>query len=123
MKYTIQGTLHHVAEKQQISDKLTKREFVIQTEEQYPQLIKFELTNDKTDVVKPQNVGAKVTVDFYVKGREWNGKYFVNLNAVWVKSDAGDYSPTQQADEAVVADKVETAAQEQPFKYDEDLPF
>jgi len=81
MSYELSGRLCEKFDAAQITEKLTKREFVIETEEKYPQQVKFELVNDKTGIIDPFTVGATLKVFFNVRGREWNGKYFVNLNA------------------------------------------
>ena len=36
---------------------------------------------DKCDILKKYKVGDTVTVWFNLAGSEWDGKYFVNLNA------------------------------------------
>lgn len=59
----------------QVSDKFSKKEFVIITEKssQYPQYVQFELHQDRTDLIDPYQKGQDVTVSFNIKGRLWNG--------------------------------------------------
>jgi single-strand DNA-binding protein len=59
----------------------TKREFVLTTEEQYPNDIAFELLKDKGALVNAYKAGDRVKVQFDVRGREWQGKYFNSLVA------------------------------------------
>jgi len=100
----------------QITEKLAKREFVIETEEQYPQQVKFELVNDKTGIIDPFTVGATLKVFFNVRGRKWNGKYFVNLNAWKIEGET-------QA-EVYIAPPLTTMQPPAPTtQADEDLPF
>ena len=115
-KFTLTGKIIYVGDEQQITESLTKREFAIETDEQYPQQVKFELTKDKTKVVKPNNMGATVTVDFYVKGRAWKDKYFVNLQAVWVKFGEDENSPIDNANK-------EANVQPAKAEGEDDLPF
>jgi hypothetical protein len=58
-----------------------KREFVVTTEEQFPQQIKLEFIKDKCEQLDKFNVGQSVTVDFNLRGNEYQGKYYVSLQA------------------------------------------
>ncbi len=84
---TLEGKLVAVFEKQQVTDSFAKREFVVETDDQYPQTIKFELTQNKCDAIDDYKVGDDINVHFNVRGRKWhNAKknedvYFVTLNA------------------------------------------
>lgn len=89
MSNTITGRLHLVKPTQVVSDKFSKREFVIETTEQYPQLISIEFTQDKCGLLDSYQVGETVTVDFNLRGREWNGKYFNTLQAWKISREAG----------------------------------
>lgn len=68
-------------EEQSFSSGFTKREFVLTTDEQYPQDIKFELIKDKTAVIDKFNPNDTIKVSFNLRGNEYNGKYYVNLQA------------------------------------------
>ena len=58
-----------------------KQDFLIETIDRYPKIICFTCFGDKTDMLK--NIGAGMTVDvsFNLESREYNGKYFHNINA------------------------------------------
>lgn len=61
-----------------------KRELVITTEEQYPQVIMIEFVQDKTDLLNNYKVGQDVKVSINVRGREWvnpqgETKYFNSI--------------------------------------------
>ena len=81
MSYELSGVLLLKSDTQQVSDTFQKRDFVVETDGQYPKPIKLELTNDKCGLLDAYNEGAKIKVHFNLDGREWNGKYFVNLKA------------------------------------------
>lgn len=66
----------------------TKREFVVTTQEQYPQDVKLELIRDRTNLIESYNVGDTVTVSFNVRGNEYQGRYYVNLQAWRVQNAA-----------------------------------
>ena len=58
-----------------------KRKFILETSGQYPQLIVFQLFN-KTDKLRPENVGSKVCVNFNIKGyKSSTGNVFNTLDA------------------------------------------
>lgn len=48
--------------------------------EQYPNPLKVTFWNDATKETMALHVGDEVSVEAYVKGREWNDKYSVKLN-------------------------------------------
>jgi single-strand DNA-binding protein len=77
----IEGSVKLIFETQTFNSGFQKREFVITTKEQYPQDIKFELVKDRIDLVDAYNVGDDLKVHFNIRGNEYNGKYFVNLQA------------------------------------------
>jgi hypothetical protein len=81
MSYSVKGKLHKKFETERKSDKLEIRDFVIKTDEQYPQYIKFQLMNDKTSQVDGFNEGQNIEVSFNLRGRESDGKFFTNLQA------------------------------------------
>lgn len=53
------------------SNGFQKREIVISTEEQYPQNILLEFTQDKCDLLNSYSVGQEVKVSVNLRGREW----------------------------------------------------
>ena len=67
----IEGKIIEIFEKQQVSASFAKREFVVETEDQYPQMVKFELVQNKCDDIDAHNKGDQVSVHFNVRGRKW----------------------------------------------------
>lgn len=91
----LEGKLHDFWKTVQITDTFKKKEFVIQTDEQYPQKVKFELTQDKCDLLDGFSIGQDVTVHFNVRGRCWTNKegkdtYFVSLNAWRIEAEEAE---------------------------------
>jgi len=94
--YEVSGTIKVIFEEQSFPSGFIKREFVVTTEaDKYPQDLKFELVKDKCGMISPFDQGQRVTVNFDIRGNEYNGKYFVNLSA-W-KIQATDSSGGQGA--------------------------
>jgi hypothetical protein len=94
--YELAGTIKVIKDTEQVNDRFSKREFVVSdNHDKYPQLIQFELTQDKCPLLDEFTVGNDVKVTFNVRGRDWKSpqgdtRYFVSLNA-WKleKTDSG----------------------------------
>ncbi len=92
MAYKAEGRLHKVFDTEQKSASFQAREFVIEvTDGKFPQMVKFQLTQDKCTLIDDYSEGDQIAVDFDLRGREWNERYFTNLNA-WriARADAQD---------------------------------
>ncbi len=84
--FKLTGTVKVVSPTQVISEKFSKREFVIETQDQYPQLVMFQATQDKCSLLDNVQVSSQVEVSFNLRGREWTSpagevKYFNTLEA------------------------------------------
>jgi hypothetical protein len=90
------GKLTVIGEEKTFNGGFTKREFVLTTEEQYPQMIQFELLKDKGALLNSMQVGNRIKVLFDVRGREWQGKYFNSLVA-WKLEMAGAPAASSEA--------------------------
>lgn len=63
------------------SNGFQKRELVLTTTEQYPQLLLVEFVQDKCDLLNSYKIGDEVTIFINLRGREWinpegHAKYF-----------------------------------------------
>ena len=61
-----------------------KRELVVTTDDQYPQMIMIEFVQDKCDLLNNYSVGQDVKVSINLRGREWinpqgEAKYFNSI--------------------------------------------
>jgi len=131
MAFQVDGKLHKTFETEQKTDTFQAREFVLEiSESQYPQLIKFQLTQDKCPLIDNFQLGDNLTVHFDLRGREWNERFFTNLNA-WKIEAAGaeneqPNSPAGSA-QAVGASKdrqnSQTGATTNEMDFDDDIPF
>ena len=88
MSFEIEGQAHKIFDTENKTDTFQAREFVIETEGQYPQYIKFQLTQDRCGLMDNHKEGDMIKVYFDLRGREWNEKYFTNLNAWRVEAAA-----------------------------------
>ena len=93
----ITGKLVEIFDTVQINDSFKKREFVVEYSEnsQYPEFVKFELFQDKAELIDGYKVGDEVEVAFNLKGRKWNDpkggvKYFNTLQAWRLNKKSAD---------------------------------
>ena len=104
MSNTVTGVLYVKKNKVQVTEKFTKREFLVNTSEQYPQTLKFQLSQAKCDLIDKFNEGDTITVHYNVRGREYiskttGEKEAINTLDVWrIEKAEGAPQPMQQAD-------------------------
>lgn len=82
----IKGEIIVIGETTKVSDKFSKRDLVVKTDETYPQTIPMQFTQDKCSLINEYNVGDIVEVSVNIQGRSWDSpqgetKYFLSLNA------------------------------------------
>lgn len=126
----LQGTITKINDIQTFASGFQKRDFVLTTEEQYPQPILIELLKDKIDLIDAHKVGDKVTVGINIRGREWispqgDEKYFNSITGWKILSDPKDVPVTEkQAVKNEPAPKAEPTEPNNLFEEDDDdLPF
>lgn len=90
MAFEIVGRIVDILPVNQVSDKFRKREFVIEKKESggsavFVDYIKFQLVQDKCDLINESFLNEDVKIWFNLKGNRWerDGKvnYFTNLDA------------------------------------------
>lgn len=116
------GKIKAINAEQQISASFKKRELVVTTDEQYPQTIIVEFTQDKCDLLSSYTIGEEVKVSINLRGREWvnpqgETKYFNSIQG-WRIEKAGQAVPQQSA-------PTQSFQPAESFKEEEhdDLPF
>ena len=120
----IQGKIIVLNDTETIGTKdFKKRLVVIQTDEQYPQTIPVEFTQDKTSVLNFYKVGDLVKIGINIRGSEWKGRYFANINGWNIdKIDSTSLSAQQQMPDREAVNAIMANA-EQEAEEDDDLPF
>jgi len=116
-QFKLSGTIKMIGEKKEVSEKFSKREFVVTINEtdKYPQDIIMQLTNAKCDELNSFMEGQSVDVSFNLRGREWTSpqgevKYFNTIEAWRIELQGGDAVAPAPAPTVVAED-------------DEELPF
>lgn len=97
--FDLEGKLHKVFETQSKTQTFQTREFVVEQSGPYPQFIKFQLTQERCDIIGNYKEGDMVKVHFDLRGREWNESYFTNLNAWKVEAGSAEVSPEENTKE------------------------
>jgi hypothetical protein len=114
------GKVIAIMEKQQVTDTFAKREFVIETDEQYPQMVKFELKQAACEDIDKHKIGDEITVFFNLQGRKWKNKenkdvYFVSVNAWRLEAVKGASNDNGSS--------MPSAAEPPADSFADDLPF
>jgi hypothetical protein len=124
MNYEVTGKLIVKEDIQAISDRFRKREFVIEVEnERNPEwndFIKFQLTQDRCDLIEKVEINETIKVSFNLRGRKWenNGQvsYFTNLEGWRVEKMANEPAMNEPMPEYSIEDIP-------PSSEADDLPF
>jgi hypothetical protein len=121
----VKGKIIVLKETEEVSDKFSKREMVVQTEEKYPQTIPIEFTQDRCSLLDVFKNGEDVDVSVNLVGRVWNNpktqedRYFLSLSGWRI----------EKLNQTVVKNpegNIERAFQEEAINQmdeDDDLPF
>lgn len=125
--FQAKGKLHVKYDTQQVTEKFKKREFVLEIQEnQYPEYIKFQLTQDKCSLLDKYQQGETINVHFNLKGKPFQSKtgemvYYTNLD-VWRIDNATDAAA--QASTQSYTSAPPTMPNDVPLPTDaDDLPF
>lgn len=103
----ITGTIKVINETQSFgASGFKKRELVLTTDEQYPQMLLIEFVQDKCAVLDGYSVGQRVRIGINLRGREWINpegvaKYFNTLQGwrIEVYTPEGGQVPPAPAEE------------------------
>ena len=118
MSLTIKGQLVRILDPESGTSKAgkqwKKQSFLVNTGAQYNPEVCFQLFGeDKIQMLDGINSGDQIEVSFNISSREYNGRYFHNIDAWRIESLAN--TETNQMQEAPEFDT--------PANEDDDLPF
>jgi hypothetical protein len=92
MSMQVKGTLLQILKMESGVSKAGKEwkkmDFVIETNEQFPKKVCFTLFGDKISLIEGIIEGSEVEVYFTLESRDFNGKWYHNINA-WKIEQAG----------------------------------
>lgn len=85
MSMQVKGTLLQILKPESGVSKAGKEwkkmDFVIETNEQFPKKVCFTLFGDKTSLIEGIAEGSEIEVFFSLESRDFNGKWYHNINA------------------------------------------
>lgn len=118
MAYDLTGKVKLIQAVQTFDSGFTKREMVVIVEDgKYPQEINLEFVQDKVALLENLQVGQEVTVTFDIRGREYNGRYFNNLQGWKIVAPNNETAFSSQR-QSTAPPKIA-----QPDFDDNDIPF
>ena len=118
MAYDLTGKIKLIQEPKTFDSGFTKREMVVVVEDgKYPQEINIEFVQDKIRLLDDLQAGQEVTVTFDIRGREYNGRYFNNLQGWKIVAPGGEDSFAAGGDSSAPPRATPTDFE------DEDIPF
>lgn len=98
-----------------------KQTAVLQTSEQYPKSIAFDMFNDR---IIPLQVGQSVHVQISLESREYQGRWYTNVNAISVEQAAPMGAPQPMPYPQTPQQTYQQAPlQAQALQVNSDLPF
>ncbi|MBL4632713.1 MAG: DUF3127 domain-containing protein [Kofleriaceae bacterium] len=121
MAIEVSGRIYKIFETKQITERFTKREFVVEIEDgKYPQQVLFQMTGDRCSNLDSFREGQEIKVEFNLRGREWTSpkgevKYFNSLD-VWRLAPLSTGAGVESGDGP-------PPANEPPGDMDMDIPF
>ena len=132
----LNGIIKVIKPIQQVSATFQKREFVIETTEQYPQTISLELHGDRVDIIESFTEGQEVECHINLRGRMWvnpqgEEKYFNTIICWKIQVPNSQSAPQSQQQRSPSTAPVIPPVNEQQFmpssssdeEEDSDLPF
>ena len=130
MSLEVSGKLHKKFDIETRGEKgFRTRDFILEVaDEKFPQMVKFQTIQDRTDQVDSFDEGDDIKVSFNLRGREWNGKYLTNLECWRIeKVGSGALNAPKKADlplvQNVAGKTFKTAKTEMLPDDGNDLPF
>lgn len=105
MKTEIKGTVIHKEVKSGTTTKgdWKKETIVVKTEGEYPKTIPIGFFNKDANA----EVGDEVVVQAYVSGREWEGKYYADIDGVSVSVVSKNNQPVEYKTAEVIEDDID----------------
>ncbi|HEY9702192.1 MAG TPA: DUF3127 domain-containing protein [Allocoleopsis sp.] len=125
MSFEVVGKLYKKFATESKSDRFQSREFVLEIADgNYPQLIKFQLVQERCQILDTYNEGDEIKVHFDLRGREWQGKYLTNLNCWRIERPNGNSAqPVSQVAQPVQQSQQSSSSFDDSFPTLSDAPL
>src|SRR6056297_494231 len=80
--FTLSGAVKKIGSVESFKNNFRKQDFIVTISDgKYPQDIKLEVIKDNISKLSNISVGDNVDVKFNLRGSEYNGKFYTNLQA------------------------------------------
>ena len=83
----------------------------------------FRVSGDKVKDVSLYNRGDKVQVGFSIYAREWNGKFYNNIDLVTITDESGAVKTAYEETKPKAQTQINRQENLNPADHQEDLPF
>ena len=110
----VRGAVKKIHELQVISEKFKKKLFEIEIPGKYPQQVVFEVVQDKVELLDGLREGDIIEVCFNIRGNQYKGKTYNNLQAWEIATIQGEEAPKAA---------LSPATADLPSDDSDDLPF
>lgn len=103
----ISGQLKVKYDTQKVSEKFSKRDFVLATDlsTPYPNFLTIQLTQDKCNILDNFNIGDELKVHINLLGKEWNSpngvKYFNTISAWRIEKIGNSNNQSSQSNNSM----------------------
>ena len=122
MSIEIKGHIKEIGKTQEFGKNgFQKRQVVITTEDKYPQDLAIDFVQDKTGILDKYGEGQLVTIGINIRGNEYNGRYFVNLQGWKINADE-DSEPASAVNKYKQEPELPNEPEE-PDDEDDGVPF
>lgn len=124
----VSGQLKVKYDTQKVSEKFSKRDFVLATDlsTPYPNFLTIQLTQDKCSILDNFNIGDELKVHINLLGKEWNSpngiKYFNTISA-WRIEKIGSSSNSNSQQSQSVNDSHQAPVFNSSIDDQDGLPF
>ena len=108
MSMQVKGTLQQILKLESGVSKAgkewKKQDFILVTNEQFPKTVCFTLFGDKISLIDGISEGSEVEVFFSVESRDFNGKWYHNINAWKIERAGASNAPKTYPPEFSIGD-------------------
>lgn len=120
----VSGKIKLISEVQTFGERgFRKRELVLTTNEEYPQMLQIEFVQDKCELLDNYSLEQDVTISINLRGREWINpegvaKYFNSIQGWRIQAAVSSSTPADETAPLPATEDVSVAEEQ-----NDDLPF
>jgi len=124
IKTIFEGRIEKICEVQEFSEKFMKREIVLNSGDEYNPLICIQFVNDKISLCDGLEPGELIKCHLNIISKEYNGKFFTNINCWKIETLDSVASKTQPEQNHQIQKKpIKKVPFPDDFESSDQLPF